>query len=788
MLTPFSQQVSSQQQQQHLDKLSMDVMQHTQLSGTSFQGITSLIPKISHHEKTGPTGGEVPLNRKGLKEFEMDDIALEKQRIQLMFYEEQKQKERLEREQLAKVQNAQTVGQQMESEDEEEINDEPLPQEQLRQELDSLEEMVFDQRKKYREIKFSREREELKLKDLETKFREQEMKSGTMMFNSSDPKRWQSDQKRYLRELERVTNEQKEAIQKIQSSERRAKTKLKAYETQASELRQQLHLSTPPAPSPSLAHRSGYESYDTVPSKLTSEYSKKGPSSSKPYSEVDTTVIDSAREHSTVSEQKWSDMPAVPARAMSIESMSAAVFEPPDLAREPLNTISASCLTEPTQDEPRISNWLPYRSSARGTAHSFSSGSRDAQEDLFELERNKNENLTNGFRAVSMSNVEGSQSIPTSEGLQSQSRVERVPLRREQVFDTQPKQTASSERKDSRSEGRGSPSKAPIYAIPEFSEAPQPTYDVPTSGRPAHQQTTFMQAQPTNTQPTGCHYSRNSRSRGVQYTKVFLQPTPNQFSEPNSSLAESSKRDTTQNDRSEDPTSYTSPLSPHAPINQRQVTGSERNQSPNNRGSPLVPSPQPSDSHYSVPIPATMDRVTPSPTTQGNVRTPHHGVDSARNQQYHTQALVPNSRPVLETAANGANSPTVYDQPRPQTIPSTHPSSVSTSRPAPSTVYDVATAARKPPQISLYEGVGTRQLQVDTVPANRGTNPAPKPNSGHRYGIVKPGMGHSYSRSRPDPMQQPVGLDKVKGLMDRTYKNPGLRHPPERIQRHQTEL
>ena len=159
---------------------------------------------------------------------------------------------------------------------------------------------------------------------------------------------------------------------------------------------------------------------------------------------------------------------------------------------------------------------------------SFPYGSRDAQEDLFELERNKTgKNLTNGFRAVSMNNVEGSQSIPTSEGLQSQSRVERVPLRREQVFDTQPKQT---EKKDSRSEVRGSPSKAPIYAIPEFSEAPQPTYDVPTSGRPAHQQTTFMQAQPTNTQPTGRHYSRNSRSRGVQYTKVFLQPTPNQFS------------------------------------------------------------------------------------------------------------------------------------------------------------------------------------------------------------------------------------------------------------------
>ena len=149
-----------------------------------------------------------------------------------------------------------------------------------------------------------------------------------------------------------------------------------------------------------------------------------------------------------------------------------------------------------------------------------------------------------------MNNVEGSQSIPTSEGLQSQSRVERVPLRREQVFDTQSKQT------------------------------------------------------------------------------------------------------------------------------ERQVTGCERNQSSNNRGSPLVPSPQPADSHYSVPIPSTMDRVTPSPTTQGNVRTPHHGVDSARNQQYHTQALVPNSRPVLETAANGANSPTVYDQPRPQTIPSAHPSSV----------------------------------------------------------------------------------------------------------------
>jgi len=465
MLTPFSQgQTSSQQQHQHLDKLSMDVMQHTQLSGSSFQGITSLIPRINNKGKTTTPGDLSHLGRKGLKEFEMDDIALEKQRLQLMFYEQQKQKEQSELKEMSSKEVAPLSDDQNDDDD---IEDGNLSQEQLRQELESLEEMVVAQRKKYREVKFSREREELKLKEIEHKFREQDMNVGTFVLSSGDHKRW------LLRELEKLKNDQNMTIQQFQYSERRAKTKLKAYETQASELRQQLCISTPSAPSPSLASRAAHDTYDVVPSKLTSEHSKK--SSSKNGQEPPS---------STASELNWSDLPSsktfssAPARAKSIEDMSAAVFEPPDLAREPMNTISASCLTEPTQDEPRHSHWPPYKSNHRSGSAAYSTESHG---------QNSN------FNAESV-DLEGSQSIPPPS--MPDSRNDRIPIRRGPSLNP-----SMGTRED-----RSSPTKGSIYAIPEFNEMLQATYDVPTTRPAIPQQTTFLHAQPTGTQPGGRHW------------------------------------------------------------------------------------------------------------------------------------------------------------------------------------------------------------------------------------------------------------------------------------------
>ena len=716
---PFSQQAaSSQQQHQHLDKLSMDVMHHTQLSGASIQGITSLIPK----HRGGSTAGETQLDRRGLKKLEaefkmdMDDIDLEKQRIQFMFHEQQKQKELQEMAVLANAPSSKVIPLSEDDEEIEDNHDEPLPWEQLRRELESLEDMVSAQRKKYREIKFSREREELKLKEIEMKFREQEMASGAFVLNSGDQKRWQSDKKRLSRELDRLKNEQNDAIQKIQNSERRAKTKLKAYEAQASELQQQLNISTPAAPSPNMALKNGYESSDTVPSKLTSDY-KKGPGSG--YHDVE------MRAHS---EMKWMDAPTanrgfIHTNTRSIDDIT---FEPPDLAREPMNTISASCLTEPTQDEP--SRWSGYKSSTMDTAL-FPGNSRDIlnTEDTFNR-RGDSSNIHRGFRAISMDHIEGSQSVPSREVFEG--RKDRLPIRRGASLNpNQPE----------RKEDRSSPTKGPIYPIPE-----QPTYDIPTR----HQQMTFMQ--PTHTQPTG-RYSRHSRSRGVQYTKVFLNPTSGNH------VTDSSKREPLGDDIAAPdvvPASYMSPLPTHIPSRPN-----ERNQSPGSRTSPQQPSPQPADPYYAVPVPAYIERTHPPTNTSPLPR-----------QELKSPAMQQTSRPVLEGAANGGhNSPSVYDQ----------PNSALSSRTA---VYDVPAAAHKQRNSpSPYE---SRQLDVHT----RINNIKPKPNSGHRYGIIKP---HSYSRSRPDSVQQqqqPVNLDNVKIYMDRAYKNPGPRHPPDRVQRQQTEL
>ncbi len=701
-LTMDSQPTFSQQHPPHLDKLSMDVMQHTQLSGTSFQGgITSLISKHGHQS----TVGEAQLDRRGLKKFEaefkmdMDEIDLEKQRIQFMFHEQQKQKE------MAKALDAnyKTLPPSDDESDIEDDHNEPLPREQLRQELESLDDMVSAQRKKYREIKFSREREELKLKEIEMKFREQEMSIGGFVFNSGDQKRWQSDQKRQLRELDCLKTEQNEIIQKVQNSERRAKTKLKAYETQANELRQQLNIATSPTASPNMGLNNGYETYDTVPSKLSSEY-KKRPNSAKAYQDTE------IRAHS---EMKWLDSPHgfSHAKTTSIDS----IFEPPDLAREPMNTISASCLTEPTQDEP--SRWSGYNPTAKDFYTVDSRTTIDTDNSF-----NRRREISQGFRAMSMDHLEGSQSIPSREVvIPSEGR--RLPIRRGASVST----PLQPERRE------GSPTK--MHPIPE--KPGQPTYDIPTR----HQQTSFIQAQPTTTTQQGRHHPRHTRPRGVQYTKVYIQPSNGDSNEP-------IKRPILGSD--DGPAPDVVPAPSHHSLSRP----GERNPSPGSRNSPLAaPSPQPTDSYYAVPIPAHAPPTSTSPTT--TARQPH--ITTATN------------RPLTEGGANNGNnnSPpqTVYDHPK-------------SSRLNSSTVYDVPTAARKQRvSPSPYEN---RHLDP------RGNSTKPKPNSGHRYGIMKP---HSYSRTRPDPSQQlPVSLDNMKSYMDRAYKNSGQRHPPERVQRQQTEL
>ena len=83
-LTPYSQQ-QQPSQQAHLDKLSMDVMYDTQLSGASLSGISSVVSRLQRMKGNKPYLGSVHL-----KELYGDEIDMKKQKIKLMFYEKQK--------------------------------------------------------------------------------------------------------------------------------------------------------------------------------------------------------------------------------------------------------------------------------------------------------------------------------------------------------------------------------------------------------------------------------------------------------------------------------------------------------------------------------------------------------------------------------------------------------------------------------------------------------------------------------------------------------------------------
>jgi len=193
------------------------------------------------------------------------------------------------------------------------------------------------------------------------------------------------------------------------------------------------------------------------------------------------------------------------------------------------------------------------------------------------------------------------------------------------------------------------------------------------------------------------------------------------------------------------PMAYTAPASPRI--------HKEINQSPVPRGSPNIPSPQPPEGYYAVPVPAQLASTSPAP-------------------QEHTSHY---PRPALEGNEINPSSPTVYDYPRNQ-VP--QPESAGSTRTIPTAVYDIPNPARKQGQRSPYEGVSIRPMDSAQRAASK-----PKANGGHRYGIVKPaGTGHSYSRSRPDPMsQQP--MEKMRPHAERPYKSSG-----PRVQRQQTEL
>ena len=820
MLTPFSQQQtpSQQQQQQHLDKLSMDVMLHTQLSGASIQGgITSLIPKFNQAKNVKTCDGKPHLDRADLKELDMDEIDLEKQRIRLMFYEQQRQEK--EKKETSCHRNSGSVEVLEGTTDKE---DHCLSTEQLRQELESLDQIVSDQKKKYREIKMAREREEQNLKQAEKELYMERV-------NPNDQHQWHVEQKRRLREIEKLKSEQNERLQQIQYNEHRAKNKLKAIEAQATLIRQQLQKAEAAAMaaaksvpqdvssrSPSQA-KSGFKGgYDVFPSKL--------PSNDRPRAEE--RCVDQSATSNTI-EWDIDGSKCVPAHAISFESMSTAImFDQPEIARELATTISESILTEPTQDDPAPTKWPPNGFGSRGLLpnedfFSTKSHSRNTliteSDDIF-LNQDKRMRREHPQSMVTMDTIDSS--LPslgsmddrefthiqqTSRGypqvgdkVPSLRRTTRMPSNTAQqnqlVHSHDPWNSVNSKQLPGGGErevGRGE-------QVPSH-------YDVPAQVRAAYQ----LHPPTSNRQ-----HGRYQRNRGTSSSR-------NQT--PSSTMATS---DLPSLDRPVQdaprlvngnstgapdvvPVSY-SPVSPHlhsSPVpgmQQRQVTGSE-----SVMGSSVPPPRSPSFPIYDVPPPSNEKErflgVNYNPTSSSPVPTSHQhdpALQHQKNISSHMTGHVTTSGGMPPSSPAADN---IYDQPRSSISRSSHSfRSTGTS----GALYDVPASARRS---AVYEG-GVASLKQDSqspshlpnhvsadhsIPLRVGggeksvPNATPvfsksKPTSSHRYGISKPGMGHSYSRGRPDHMQQ---IDKAKQYMDsRSYRNQGGVRHPERIQRQQTDL
>ena len=790
MLTPYSQQHNqSQQQMQQLDKLSMDVMLHTQLSGASMQGgITAMVPRLKKAASH--------LDRSGLKELEMDEIDLEKQRIQLMFYQQQQQKS--QNDSNLNHQNGQDNGAEEAQTNDEALSEDDDPITVLKQELESLEQIVSDQRKKFREIKFSREREELSLKKIEMRFREQELMNGTFTLNPSDQHRWQAEQKKRLREFERLKKEQKERLQQIEYNEHRARSKLKAYETQVNETREQLKNMLASLQTPANAVSSAkpeYQTYD-VPSKLVLERdvgSGQNPQKSC-RNDIPSTTFNT--------EWDWGSKSIGDSHIMSVENMSMGTFEPPDIAREIIHTMSESNLTEPTQDDSRP---------VRGTTTSYykpqpelyaANSKITLDTDRDELLSEQDDRLRRGYKeeqGPSLSTVDTMDSFP-SKGMDRVIHYVQPEPPRERIYQ-EPRVIHGAQpvaRRQQQIPASGSTlhnqviDETHIYDEPPLEVGtnwnkpvqnntgahPHATYDVPASARAVYMQPHSV---------IGHHYLRNSRSRAVQQ-----QPQQRHNSNSPNSSADYPVKD---NPRT---TSVVPDVVPTSvppwnanPLHQRQVVSGERSVSPGNRyqqQDQQPPNPQSSSyTHYAVPTPRG-DR----DTTHVSSRPDPNTTSPVPVQQSPVPLPQQTAAPVLSspTAENQAPNQ-IYDHPKPHILSSNPHSPIPLTRPA---THDRDTSLRVAAHRSgLVQNVNAHTVHnAPTVDVHPKSTPIPKPkmsSNAHRYGTSRPGMGgHSYTKGRPEPAQQ-MPLDKLKQYMDhsRSYKNQGARHP-ERIQRQQTEL
>ena len=847
MLTPFSQQQTpsqqQHQQQQHLDKLSMDVMMHTQLSGASTQGgITSLIPKAKNVKTTD---GKPHLGRSDLKELDVDEIDLEKQRIRLMFYEQQKQENESSKPVVEEVschrKNEPLDCEPLEDEDKEEH----LSIEQMKQELESLDVIVSDQKRRYREIKMAREREEQSLKQAE--------KELFAEISPNDQHQWHVEQKRRLREREKLKSEQNERLKHLQNDEHKAKSRLKAIEAQTAVIRQQLqkaealkgfpqqNRSPTQAKHSSISGGGFIDGYDVFPSKL--------PSDERPRGE------ERAINQSAVVEWDLGGLEgpkSITARVMSVESMSTAMtFDQPEIARELATTISASVLTdEPTQDDSCPSKGPPcgytaVRPVSGGYLHNinddfFSTKSHsrntlitEPDENIFlnQDERLRREHLQS---MVTIESVDSSlpslrsmddsgRDFTHSGGHQSGIRGYNQQLARDEM--QQQQQQLAFRRTNKLPSSGGQSSNHAVHSHDQaWSSSKQlggderdilqndqtsVHYDIPADARAAYNQRGHHhQPNPSNSRQHGRHH--HHRPRGSSSTSAGrnramdlpsldrpVQDAPPPLVKGNPGGAPDVV-----------PVSYSSAsplpshMSPTLGIQQRHVTGSESvtvasvqpPRSPNFAIYDVPPSRNEREKYlgagYSA-QPSSPIPVQPSPHHESAANFPlQHQVNS--HMTNHVTGMPPPSSPIAPTD-------NIYDQPR--SVAGLH----SSHSPRPTTgigngpLYDVPASARRS---AGYEGAIMHMKQdqqanianashLDQHSAIREregniANSAPKSKaaSSHRYGISKSGMGHSYSRGRPDQVQQ---IDKAKQYMvSRSYRQQS--GAGRNIQRQQTDL
>ena len=234
-----------------LEKLSMEVGCHTQ-SNTSSAGLTfaSVLDQLA--QKSREAKEKSGLKKSEVKGLDLDELDLEKQRMKFLFYQQRNDKKDTEPlstldkqpplDSNAKVSEWVNKDLDMLTEDDELhvlMDPEKLLQiTNLQHKVDSLKKAISEQRKKYREIQFAKERVKQCLAEEEKK--SQQARNFRPFVKLEDQTRWQKDQKKRLKEWEKLKREKTNELQRYDCKERESRSRLKALEQHLGELKKQL--------------------------------------------------------------------------------------------------------------------------------------------------------------------------------------------------------------------------------------------------------------------------------------------------------------------------------------------------------------------------------------------------------------------------------------------------------------------------------------------------------------------------------------------------------------------